>query len=471
VWATAAWMMVAAGLYWLATLTPNFSVFVLTDEIADRPGDGPYTTKVLMSIARGAAMPLGFASTLSAPVRRVIASGWRRPVGLVVYAVLFTGVPNLGFTVDSTFVRVATRFMGSFFFSWVFCTYMAYAQGRRASDVLMPMTTVCMLLAAPLSRALSPIIGRAVLGDGADDYAWMPVTVSAVLMVPTVIGAMGLAASPQPTEADVGSRMRRTDVTGAAGRAWLRKHWPIVLGMAASNTVLQCVRIVRDIFATDLLGADAPAWHWVIADAPACIGASVLYVGLAFITDHKRSLVVVSAIGLGAGAIMLVIGALSLVDMVSPLCFLIVSGVGYFIAVVPFAGGGVVVERLIAASRMPVDSMYVNVLLQLPGYIGALGVLVAAPLASDPAAYFGWTVLGGGVGLLISYLCTLGTAWCILSNNQEDAESDRSDDFSMPYTPDYYSDCYTIESPSPSPSISSPDQRGYGTFARDRIYQ
>lgn len=41
VWATAAWMAPAAGLYWLAVLVPNFVVFALTTEIADRPGGVP----------------------------------------------------------------------------------------------------------------------------------------------------------------------------------------------------------------------------------------------------------------------------------------------------------------------------------------------------------------------------------------------------------------------------------------------
>ncbi|AVK77595.1 hypothetical protein pmac_cds_907 [Pandoravirus macleodensis] len=440
VWAVAIWMTVAAGIFWVATLVPTYAVFTLTDAIADRPGDGPYTTKALMSIARGVAMPLGFASTLSGSVRRAVVGGWRRPVGLVVYSLLFTWVPNALFVIDSAFVRVASRFVGSLFFSWAFCAYIDYVQGRRASDVIMPIATACMLLAAPLSRAFSPLVGRHLLGlslgkdDGDvvsggslyndtlaqeeridDAYRWLPITVSLVLLVPTLLGAVALGVSPPPSAADQNARMRRTPVSAAADRAWLRKHWAPLAGMSACNAVLQSVRVVRDVFAADLLGGDAPWWHWVIADVPACLGACLFYAPFGLIVGHRRAFMAVTAIGLVAAGLMGAAGLLGLTGAVAPLPFLIVSGLGYFVAVVPFAGGGVVFERLIAASRMPIDSMLVNVVCQLPAYAASLAIVVATPLARDMGAYFNWTSLAGGAMLVVAYTWTLVSGWRVLA--------------------------------------------------------
>nr|UDO46919.1 hypothetical protein [Pandoravirus massiliensis] len=442
VWAVAAWMTIAAGLYWLATLVPTYAVFTLTDAIADRPGDGPYTTKALMSIARGVAMPLGFASTLSGPIRRAVVGGWRRPVGLVVYSLLFTGVPNVLFAIDSAFVRVVSRFVGSLFFSWAFCAYIDCAQGRRASDVIMPIATACMLLAAPLSRAFSPLVGRHLLGlssgdDGGaavadadaipqghfvheggndgDAYRWLPFMVSLVLVVPTVLGALALGASPPPSAADQRARMRRTPVSATADRAWLRKHWTPLAGMSACNAVLQSVRVVRDVFAADLLGGDAPWWHWIVADVPACLGACLFYAPFGLVAGHRRAFMTVTAIGLVAAGLMCAAGFLGLTGAVAPLPFLIISGLGYFVAVVPFAGGGVVFERLIAASRMPIDSMLVNVVCQLPAYAASLAIVVATPLARDMGAYFNWTALSGGVVLVAAYAWTLASGWRVLA--------------------------------------------------------
>lgn len=442
VWAVATWMTVAAGTYWLATLVPTYAVFTLTDAIADRPGDGPYTTKALMSIARGVAMPLGFASTLSGSVRRAVVGEWRRPAGLVVYSLLFTWVPNALFVIDSAFVRVGSRFVGSLFFSWAFCAYIDYAQGRRASDVIMPIATACMLLAAPLSRALSPLVGRHLLsipltndGDGDDGavsdgalygslaqgqqnddaYRWLPLSVSLVLFAPTLLGAVALGASPPPSVADQKARMRRTPVSAAADRAWLRKHWAPLAGMSACNAVLQSVRVVRDVFAADLLGGDAPWWHWIVADVPACLGACLFYAPFGLIVGHRRAFTAVTAIGLVAAGLMGTAGLLGLTGAVAPLPFLIVSGLGYFVAVVPFAGGGVVFERLIAASRMPIDSMLVNVVCQLPAYAASLAIVVATPLARDMGAYFNWTSLAGGAVLVAAYTWTLVSGWRVLA--------------------------------------------------------
>nr|YP_009430153.1 hypothetical protein psal_cds_1392 [Pandoravirus salinus]ATE82314.1 hypothetical protein psal_cds_1392 [Pandoravirus salinus] len=442
VWAVSVWMTVAAGIYWVATLVPTYAVFTLTGEIADRPGDGAYTTKALMSIARGVAMPLGFASTLSGTVRRAVVGGWRRPVGLVVYSLLFTGVPNLLFAVDDITVRVGSRFVGSLFFSWAFCAYIDYAQGRRASDVIMPIATACMLLSAPLSRAFSPLVGYYILGlcavddgnncldmidhPGARDgqrqlYQWMPAMVSLLLLVPMIVGAVALGASPPPNEIDQQTRMRRATVSAAADRAWLWRHWAPLAGMSASNAVLQSVRVVRDVFAADLLGADAPWWHWLLADVPACIGACLFYAPFGLIGGHRRAFLVVTSLGLVSAVLMCAAGALALTGIVSPLAFLIVSGVGYFVAVVPFAGGGVVFERLIAASRMPIDSMLVNVACQLPAYAASLAVVVATPMAADMGTYFNWTTLLGGSVLIVSYLWTAASGWRVLAPDDGDA--------------------------------------------------
>ncbi|AGO82891.1 hypothetical protein pdul_cds_725 [Pandoravirus dulcis] len=415
VWATAAWMAPAAGLYWLAVLVPNFVVFALTAEIADRPGGGPYTTKALMSIARAAAMPVGFATTLIAPVRRGLTTGWRRPTGLVAFALVFSAMPNLFFAVDDVSVRVVSRFVGSFFFSWAFCVYIGYAQGRRASDALMPAATACMLVSSAVSRAIAPAVKDDLLGDaGGDAYRWMPATVSALALAPMLVAAAALAASPRATEADAAARVRRTGGTLATDLAWLRRHWAPLMGLAINNTVLQAVRGVRDIFATDLLGADAPWWHWVVADVPACLGACLLYAPFVLVRGNRRAFMAVNALGLVAGALMILGGVLGLVDAVPPLPFLVVSGLGYYLAVVPFAGGGVIIERLVAAAATPVDAMLLNVVCQLPGYTGALAVLLLVPAAADVKAYFDWTTLAGGGVMLAAYTWTLGAAWFVL---------------------------------------------------------
>ncbi|AGO84952.2 hypothetical protein psal_cds_878 [Pandoravirus salinus] len=422
VWATAAWMAPAAGLYWLAVLVPNFAVFALTTEIADRPGGGPYTTKALMSIARAAAMPLGFATTLITPVRRRITTGWWRPMGLVAFALVFSTMPNLFFAIDDISVRVVSRFVGSFFFSWAFCVYIGYAQGRRASDALMPAATACMLASSAISRAISPLVKNDLLGGsmGGDDddndraYRWMPAVVSALALGPMLVAAAALAASPRATEADAAARVRRTGGTLSTDLAWLRRHWAPLLGLAVNNTVLQAVRGVRDVFATDLLGADAPWWHWVVADVPTCLGVCLLYAPFVLVKGNRRAFMAVNVLGLVAGVLMILGGVLGLVDAVPPLPFLVVSGLGYYLAVVPFAGGGVIIERLVASSGRPVDAMLLNVVCQLPGYTGALVVLLLVPAAADVKAYFDWTTLAGGGVMLVAYAWTLGAAWFVL---------------------------------------------------------
>ncbi|AVK76497.1 hypothetical protein pneo_cds_890 [Pandoravirus neocaledonia] len=445
-----AWLSAAAATYWMAALVPGLAVFALTVEIDDRPGGGPYTTKALLSIARAAAMPLGFAAALYGPLRRLATGGWRRPVALALLPLIYGAVPNAAFALGAVggigglALQLVGRFAGSAVISLAFCAYLACAQGRRASDVAMPVATLAILLAPAASRPLSLYVADWLggVGDTSDNdgHLWMPLAVSVLCAVPTLAAAAALTAMPPPNQADVRARSahvgarERDDSTGAqvllyrapgsavdikamstgADRAWFHRHWSLVLGLAVSNAALQGLGAVRDVFTADLVGADAPWWHSVVADAPACVAACLCYVPLIWLRDNRRAFVVIGGVGLVAATVILLTGVASAAGWLSPLVFLVSGGVGHFFALVPFSGGGIVFERLIGASHMAVDPLLVNVACQVPAYVAALGVLLLAPAAAHPAAFFEWTaVLCGGV-LVVSCVWTVAAALWLL---------------------------------------------------------
>lgn len=454
----ATWLSAAAAAYWMAALVPGLAVFALTVEIDDRPGGGPYTTKALLSIARAAAMPVGFAVALYGPVRRAAVDGWRRPASLFILPLVYSIVPNAAFalgagTAVGVAVQLAARFAGTAVISLAFCAYLAYAQGRRASDVAMPVATLAILLAPAVSRPLSTGVADllARVGDGSDSdgHLWMPLAVSALCVVPTLAAALALALTPPPSRADVRARSAATAshvafkaptedtntggdqgsasavaldakaLAGAVNGAWFRRHWAVIAGLAVSNAALQGLGAVRDVFTADLVGPGAPWWQSVVADAPACVVACLCYVPLLWVGDNRRAFVAIGAVGVLAALLLAASGAASLTGWLSPLAFLVVGGVGHFFALVPFSGGGIVFERLMGAARMPVDPLLVNVVCQVPAYVAGLGVLLLAPAATHPAAFFGWTaVLCGGL-LVASCVWTLAAAFCVLPPSEE----------------------------------------------------
>lgn len=307
----------------------------------------------------------------------------------------------------------------------------------------MPVATLAILLAPAVSRPLSTGVADllADFGDGSDSdgHLWMPLAVSALCVVPTLVAGLALALTPPPNRADAHARSAAPTTSleatieaaggprghggplvdakalaGTVNRAWFRRHWAVVGGLAVSSAALQGLGAVRDVFTADLVGADAPWWHSVVADAPACVAACLCYVPLLWMADNRRAFVVISAVGAAAAALLVAAGAASLAGWMSPLAFLVVSGVGHFFALVPFSGGGIVFERLMGASRMPVDTLLLNVACQVPAYVAGLGVLLLAPAATHPAAFFGWTaVLCGGL-LVASCAWTLVAAFCVL---------------------------------------------------------
>lgn len=400
-------MSAAAALYWIAMLVPSLAIFSLTHEIGNRPGDGPYTVKALLSIARGAAFPVGFIITLSGPVRRAVtATAWRRAAALAVLPLLYSVMPNLAFALARHDVPalLTARFLGTMVISAAFCAYLACVQGRRASDITMPIVTLAMLLCPAISRPLAHEVAHYL---GPDMLEWMPAAVSALCAIPVIVGAGLLIAAPARTEADARARSPRPPSSRTADRAWLARNWPALLGLALSNTALQGMGAVRDVFTADLLGENAPWWHSLLADVPACVGACLLYMPLLVVNDNRRVFLGINAVGIAAAVVVVSSGVLLLGGMLSPLLFMVMSGVGYFVALVPFSGGGIVFERLVASTRTPVDAVLVNVVCQIPAYIGGLGVLLMAPVASHAHAFFGWTSLVGGGVLIATFAWTL----------------------------------------------------------------
>jgi len=409
--AVAAWMSLAASLYWAAMLVPSLAVFALTSEIANHPGDGPYTVKALLSIARGAAFPAGFLITLWAPARRAVTgSPWRRLLALALLPLMYSAMPNAAFGLVRHEVPflLGARFVGTLAISAAFCAYLACVQGRRASDITMPVVTLAMLLSPAISRPFAHNMAL-VLGDAHID--WMPLSVSVLCLAPVMLAACALVAAPPPTDADAAARLPRPPSTRAADRAWLARYWAPLSGLALCNTALQAMGAVRDAFTADLLGEDAPWWHSVLADAPACVGACLAYMLLLGVNNNRNVFLSINAAGVVCGTVVALSGAALLWGAVSPLAFLIVSGVGYFAALVPFSGGGIVFERLVASTRTPVDGVLVNIVCQVPAYAGALGVLFAVPAMPRAESFFAWTSLVGGGALAASF------AWALLAGH------------------------------------------------------
>jgi hypothetical protein len=411
---TAAWMSVAAVLYWTAVLVPGMAAYALTTQLADRPWEGvPYTAKALLSVARAAGFPAGFALVLVGRVRALVTRGWRRrALALLLIGPAYGLLPNGAFALDEhVAIRMAGQFAGSLVVSSAFCAYLACAQGRRASDAIMPAATAAILLAPAASRPLAMAVLDGLVGGR---ERWMPLAVSVLCLPAALVATVMLLAAPPPTAADAEARVSRASPTRAGDRAWLRRHAVALVGLAGAGAALQAVGGLRDVFTADLLGAGAPWWQSLVADAPACVVACLACAGLAWVDDNRRAFGVVGAAGFVAGLGVAAAGALALAGTLAPLPFLVASGAGQFLALVPFSGGGVVYERLIGASGMGVDGVLVNALCQAPGYVGALAALLVAPVVADPAGFFAWAALVGGFALACAWGLALLGAWFVL---------------------------------------------------------
>jgi len=283
-----------------------------------------------------------------------------------------------------------------------------YLEGRKTSEMLLAGLSCSFILASGVVKD----IGRWLLSAHEIDQFWMPFVTGCMFLIPFLLSAYLLNRLPDPSRDDWLARMERSTMDGSQRWAFIRQFLPGMVMLMIAYFFLTAYRDFRDNFGVEIFdqlgyGINENAIFtrselWV---AFGVVGA------LAMLNLIKNNLWgLIGAFGVMTSGVMLMgVGTLLFDnDMIDGLTWMILCGLGSYLAYVPY--GSVLFERLIASTRAMGTAVFVIYVADSIGYLGAIGVMgVKDQFAADVSrlAFFRYLTYGMsvlGVVMLVSSL-------------------------------------------------------------------
>ncbi|MCA9235005.1 MAG: hypothetical protein KDA44_06025 [Planctomycetales bacterium] len=323
----------------------------------------------------------------------------RRLLPMLIAAAATAELALVGFAVTPGSWKAAWMFLNGVPLGFVWGLVVRYLEGRTTSDLLMAALCCSFVLAGGVVKDA----GRLLMTAGVSEF-WMPAATGACFLLPFIVAVVILDRVPAPTARDVALRTERRPMTAPERRAFLRDFAVGLVPLFAFYAVLTAMRDYRDYYSAEILRelkyGKTPG-IFTMVEGPTALTVTAVVGALVLVRNHQRSLLAIfSCMALG----MIVVGGGTLLHasgQISGLAWMIATGVGGYLAYVPF--NAVVFERIVAATRSPGTAVFAIYVADALGYTGSVALQLHKDLAAGEArrtVYFAsFTIVTAVIGL------------------------------------------------------------------------
>jgi hypothetical protein len=316
-----------------------------------------------------------------------------RAVGvLVIIAVAETAL--LLFAVVPAPWNIVFLFVNGLPLGMVWGIVFSYLEGRRFTDFMGAGLCASFIFASGLVKS----VGAWLMQELRTTEFWMPFLTGALFAVPLVLALWVLDHLPPPTPEEEALRTRREPMNAAARSKLVRQlGWGLGL-LVVAYMLLSALRDFRDSFMSNLLaelGFGGKPALFTQTEVPIGLGVLVLLAGLMFVRNNFRALLLNHlAMALGWA----VAGVSTLLyqgQVLGPVAWLVLVGLGIYLAYVPF--NAFLFDRLLATFRYVGTASFLIMVADAFGYSAAVGVLLVKEFGASEVSwvsFFAQAVLG-----------------------------------------------------------------------------
>jgi hypothetical protein len=300
----------------------------------------------------------------------------RRAIGILVL-IGFAELALVAFGLVPRPLHVVCLFLNGLPLGMVFGLVLGYLVGRRHTEALTAGLCASFILADGVTKG----VGTWVLDQGFTER-WMPALVGLLFVPPLLAFVWMLARIPPPDPDDVAHRTYRQPMTRAERRDLVSRYWPGLAGLVAAYLLITVARSIRADFAPELwrgLGYAAVPTTFAISETWVALGVLVVNGLSILIVNNRRAFFTSLAVSQAGAALMIAALVLQPQDMLSPLGFMVLVGLGLYLPYV--AMHTTIFERLIAMTRERGNLGFLMYVADSIGYLGYVAVLIGRQIA------------------------------------------------------------------------------------------
>lgn len=295
----------------------------------------------------------------------------RRRGWVLVGLILVAQVSLLLFAVVPKDYKVVAMFLNGIPLGMVWGMVVSYLEGRRVSEALLAGLSCSFIIASGYTKG----VGLGMVKSGVSDF-WMPCLTGLVFLVPFLLAVFLLEQLPDPDPRDVLERTRREPMGAARRWAFILKFLPGMGMLMLAYFFMTGYRDYRDNFGVEifsLLGYQEQPLIFARSETPVAIGVLFALSILVFVRNNRWGLFGAFVI-MGSGTVLLGV-ATWLLDrgQISGLSYMILTGLGIYLAYVPF--GSVLFDRMIASTRVAGTAVFAIYVADFIGYLGPILIL------------------------------------------------------------------------------------------------
>lgn len=286
----------------------------------------------------------------------------------LVGAILIAELALFGFAVSSPPLKIVSIFVNGLPLGMVWGLVVSFLEGRRTSEFLLAGLSCSFIFADGAVKD----VGRLLLRWGVSEY-WMPFSTGLLFLLPFIVAVLLLSRTPEPDQKDQLERSPRTPMTI---RGSLQFFWRFLPGLAAlfvSYIMLTALRDFRDLFGVEVYRSYGYSSEPTLFTRTALAVGIVVLVVLSFLSlirNHRIALRACFSLMLFGSVTLSVAAWLATSGWISGMTWMILTGVGSYLAYVPF--GSILFDRILAKTRFAGNAVFAIYLMDAGGYTASL---------------------------------------------------------------------------------------------------
>lgn len=273
---------------------------------------------------------------------------------------------------QNSYLRLFFLFLNGLPLGMIWGLVFNYLEGRKYTDLLGAGLSVSFIFASGFVKTVGKNL---IVNFGVSDF-WMPFFTGAIFIVPLLIFVWMLEQIPPPTAEDEALRTKRQPMFKKERKAFLSQYYLPVLLTVLTYIGLTVIRSIRDDFAADIwtaLGQGSDPSVFMKSETPVALLLMGM-VGIMFLIKNNRTALLINS-GLVVGGMFILLLSTILFESgsIAPLPWMIATGVGLYMAYVPF--NCIIFERMIAALKFSGTAGFLIYVADAWGYLGSVGIL------------------------------------------------------------------------------------------------
>jgi phosphonate degradation associated HDIG domain protein len=326
-----------------------------------------------------------------------------RRAGMLILLILLAEVSLILFAVLPRDLKVVAMFCNGLPLGMVWGLVVWYLEGRLTSELLLA-GLACSYI---VSSGAVKDVGRYLMAAFGVGEAAMPMLVGLLFLPPFLLCVWMLHQLPPPTAADRTARVARATMDRASRLAFFKTLLLGLVLLLVARLLTTAFRDFRDNYGVELFGAlgyHGDSALFTRSEIPVALGVMASLALLNLIRSNRAGVVGAHALMM-TGLVLMALSTLLLdVDVLNGLGWMILVGLGSYMAYVPH--DSVVFDRIIASTRVRGTAVFAIYLADAIGYTGSIGL----PLVKDQffpgvdrLAFFRaftYIVSLGGIGIL-----------------------------------------------------------------------